>query len=90
MNISDAWDNGHNFNNKITSPTATVYFPAAGRRDYNTGSLRSVGIGGYYWSAIRFRMSRACSLYFTQWSVTSQHENSARADGCSVRPVAEQ
>lgn len=88
MNISGAWDNGHNFNNKITSPTATVYFPASGYRGYHGGSLDGVGIYGFYWSAVPKYTYRGCSLFFSQWDVYPQ-DSYNRSYGFSVRPVAE-
>ena len=88
MNVSGAWDWGWNFNNKITSPDATVYFPASGYRSRNDGSLGFVGYGGYYWSAVPNLTFYGCYLYFSSGHVDPQSYDS-RSNGFSVRPVAE-
>ena len=88
INVSGAWDNGWNFNNKISSPDAAVYFPASGRRLYNNGSLILVGGDGYYWSAVPLSTGTGCYLYFFQSSVFPQYYG-IRSMGYSVRPVAE-
>ncbi|WP_390885403.1 hypothetical protein, partial [Hoylesella saccharolytica] len=38
-NINGGWDYGYNFNNKISHPDATVWFPASGYRRSSDGSL---------------------------------------------------
>ena len=88
MNVSGAWDYGWNFNNKISSPDATVYFPALGYRNISDGSLYFVGYDGYYWSAVPYSTSYGCHLYFGSGSVYPQFDN-RRPNGFSVRPVAE-
>ena len=88
MNVSGDWDNGWNFNNKISSPDATVYFPASGYRSSNDGSLNSVGRSGDYWSAVPYSTDYGCHLYFSQWGVSPQHYD-LRSYGFSVRPVSE-
>ena len=88
MNVSGAWDWGWNFNNKIASPDATVYFPASGYRSRNDGSLGFVGYGGYYWSAVPNLTFYGCYLYFSSGHVDPQSYDS-RSNGFSVRPVAE-
>ena len=89
MNISGDWDNGWNFNNKITSPTATVYFRASGYRNTGAGgSLGDVGSSGYFWSAVPSYSGGGCNLYFSVWGVNPQFIFS-RSFGFSVRPVAE-
>ena len=86
INVSGAWDNGWNFNNKISSPDATVYFPASGWRG---GIASPGGDSGFYWSAVPSRyMAQGCELYFTLWNVYTQY-NEGRSAGYSVRPVAE-
>ena len=87
-NVSGAWDWGWNFNNKITSPDATVYFPASGFRRYDEGSLISVGDVSYYWSAVPYSTGYGCNLYFGQWNVYPQYTG-ARSVGFPVRPVAD-
>ena len=86
-NINGGWDYGYNFNNKISHPDATVWFPAAGLRDYFGGGLQYVGGIGYYWSASPAATS-GCRLYIDLWRVCPQH-GGYRMDANSVRPVAE-
>ena len=86
MNVSGAWENGWNFNNKITSPDATVYFPASGYREFSNGSLSRVGFGGYVWSAVPHDPGNSCCLYFVRWGVYPQVTKS-RSIGLSVRLV---
>ncbi len=89
MNVSGDWDNGWNFNNRISSPDATVYFPASGYRNINDGSLRYVGYGGYYWSAVPDVTYNGCNLCFNKWIVYPQFNFHIRSYGFSVRPVSE-
>ena len=88
MNVSGAWDYGFNFNNKISSPDATVYFPASGLRSGYSGSSNSVGSNGYYWSAVPGSTNSACAQTFSQSNVESQNYYD-RWYGFPVRPVAE-
>ena len=87
-NTSGAWDLGWNFNNKITSPDATVYFPASGYYYNHNGSLGDVGIYGYYWSAVPYNTYEGCYLHFHSIDVYPQKDES-RSSGFSVRPVAD-
>ena len=92
MNVSGAWDYGYNFNNKISSPDATVWFPALGSRDYYyNGRLFGVGGVGSYWSAVPNSVHDVCGLDFRSGggSVDPQSINSRQAYGISVRPVAD-
>ena len=88
FNVSGAWDWGWNFNNKITSPDATVYFPASGYRNNTGGSLSSVGRTGYCWSAVPRSTGNGCGLVFVSGFVNPQSSLS-RAYGFAVHPVAE-
>ena len=88
MNVSGAWDKGHNFNNKLSSPDATVYFPASGYRRFYDGSLLYVGNRSYYWSAVPYGESDGCYMYFAQWYANPK-ENVYRSYGFAVRPVAD-
>ena len=87
MNTNGAWDNGYNFNNRITSPDATVYFPTTGGR-YNDAVLGNIGSDGLYWSAVPSSWDLGCILTFSTWGVYPQGRGS-RAVGCAVRPVAD-
>jgi len=75
LNINGGWDYGYNFNNRITSPDATVYFPASGG-------------AGWYWSAVPNDRDRGCYLYFSNGYV-DLHKGVPRSNGFSIRPVAE-
>ncbi len=88
MNVSGAWDYGWNFNNKISSPDATVYFPASGFRFDRAGELNSVGSFGEYWSAVPYSAGYGYHLRFLSGEVRPQHI-STRSFGYSVRPVSE-
>ena len=88
INTSGAWDHGWNFNNKISHPDATVYFPAPGYRS-DQGSLYLVGEWGWYWSAIpSFTTGSIWILNFNQGGVYPQGRDN-RSRGLAVRPVAE-
>ena len=88
-NISGGWDHGYNFNNRITSPDATVWFPASGSRSGYDG-LWYLGLGeeGYYWSAVPRFAASSCNLYFNGGYVEPTSFCN-RADGVPVRPVAD-
>ena len=89
MNVSGAWDYGHNFNNKISSPDATVWFPALGfRYGRDSGPLNFVGVRGHYWSAVPNDMDNGCALYFAEWSAAPWYTN-YRSEALPVRPVAD-
>lgn len=88
MNVSGGWEKGWHFNNKISSPDATVYFPASGYRSRSNGILYSVGVSGYYWSGTPNGLGGGCRMNFS--SVLVQPKNlDLRSMGFSVRPVAE-
>ena len=78
---------GHNFWTS-SSKTATINFPASGCRNYNDGSLSSVGYVGYYWSAVPNDTYYGCYLYFGSGSV-SPPDIDNRAYGFAARPVSE-
>ncbi|WP_446189234.1 fimbrillin family protein [Hoylesella enoeca] len=88
-NVSGDWDYGWNFNNKISNPDATVYFPASG---FRSGSLGDVGTDGYHWSAvpvIPYSNLDGCNLFFNQWYVQTNGNNSYSC-GYAARPVADE
>ena len=88
FNINGAWDYGYNFNNKISHPDATVWFPASGYRFNFDGSLNEVGSSGYYWSAIPGETGDARYMNFNQMLVNPKDMYN-RSLGLSVRPVAD-
>lgn len=71
-----------------TRDGASIYFPAAGYRDYISGSLSYVGSDGYCWSATPDTDFSARCLRFpsSRW----YWNGNSRAYGLSVRPVAEE
>ena len=85
-NVSGAWDFGWNFNNKISNPDATVYFPAAGYRSLIDGSLSDDGAN--YWSGVPGVNRSGYNLGVKKGRVGPQFESDCQF-GCSVRPVAE-
>lgn len=88
MNVSGAWEHGWNFNNKITSPDATVYFPASGYRNCENGSLFGVGYFGYYRSAVPSNdVGYGYYLRFIFSGEVSPQQSDLRSDVFSVRPV---
>ena len=89
FNVSGAWDNGWNFNNKLSHPDATVWFPASGYRRGGDGWLDGVGGIGNYWSAVLYSEYYGCYLAFNQGQVF-QVVATDRAYGFAVRPVAQQ
>ena len=93
FNVSGDWDYGWYFNNKLTNPDATIYFPAAGCRT-STGLLYDVGKYCPYSTAspASSRLNARCIMYIyirsSQEHVYPQ-KDSDRMAGFSVRPVAE-
>ncbi|WP_315351463.1 fimbrillin family protein [Segatella oris] len=87
FNINGEWESGFHFNNKISSPDATVYFPASGYRNSENGSLFGVGGFGYYRSAVPSKdAGYGCYLHFNLGEVLPQ-KSDLRSDVFSVRPV---
>ena len=62
----------------------TIWYPAAGYRGNNGGSLSGVGNYGFCWSATP-RGSSAFTLYFYTSGLVSPSFNYYRAEGYSVR-----
>ena len=87
------WSYGYNFNNKLTNPDATVYFPAADGRNASDGLLTylgSVNNIGLYWTSIPWDRISICFMRFYEYFVTPlDNGNLSRANGLSVRPVAD-
>jgi uncharacterized protein (TIGR02145 family) len=64
----------------------SIFLPAAGYRTYFNGTFSNAGTYGYYWSST-VDGSYAYYLYFSSNDV--DRDNVLRADGRSLRPVAE-
>ena len=88
VNVSGAWDNGWNFNNKRSSPDATVFFPASASRDYRDGSLSYV-YGNNYWAAHLNDVGGGCCLNFYRERYVYTQVGYGTSGGVSIRPVAE-
>ena len=88
FNVSGTWEDGWNFNNKLTSPDATVYIPASGSRDYIDGSTSNTFSSGYSWTAVPNLVDNSSYLYIHEYSVIP-FGSSYWSYGFSVRPVAE-
>ena len=87
-NVSGAWSNGWNFNNKLANPDATIYFPASGNRFFNDGALNLVVTDVYCWSAMPNLLDYGCYMNASIWGVCP-NLNGVRAIAMSVRPVAD-
>ena len=93
-NVTGAWDHGWYFNNNISTPNASIYFPATGYRSPNDGSLIGVGGYAYYWTATpKPRASKnevpdGCQLDFDWLGVAPKHATSTGA-GCAIRPTVD-
>ena len=77
------WDNSNNGRTYEGN-----WFPAAGCRGSNYGSMSSVGSDGFYWSSSPYNGNYGYSLYFYSSSVSPSYYSN-RAYGFSVRCVQE-
>lgn len=83
---SSTWDGTTNAAGRLWN--STLFFPAAGYRNYSSGaSPSSVGSYGYFWSATP--SSEQYGYYLNFYSSFWYEDNYRRAYGFSVRPVAE-
>ena len=79
---------GMNFSAKFGS-SSTIWYPAAGHLGFSDGSLKSVGLYGYWWSCTPSG-SYAYSLYLTSnGNVGTSSGSYRRADGFPVRCLQE-
>ena len=88
FNVSGAWNYGWTFKNKLVSPDATIYFPAAGLRNGDNGALEG-GSGNYYSAIPGNIIVYGCYLRFDPSGVDSK-SGYDRTYGYSVRPVADE
>ena len=84
--LYDSVNGGMNFSGKFGSDQ-TIWYPAAGLRDYDTNRLRGGGYGGY-WSASH-SSSYVCTMTFYDNGDVSTSNLSVRASGRSVRCLQE-
>ena len=83
----DGTDKGMNFSGKFGTDL-TIWYPAAGYRLRNDGSLYDVGDRGLYWSATPYG-SNAYNLYFGNDGHFYPSDYHYRANGRSVRCLQE-
>lgn len=86
MSTWDGTNKGATWNTGITGDA--LWLPAAGCRYSSSGALGSVGSIGYYWSATPYSTNYGRSLRF--YSSSWRWNYDGRANGFSVRPVAEE
>ena len=91
INAAGLWYRGWNFNNKLISPDAAVYFPAAGERYLTTGMLFQIDTSGYYWSATPQNMAAGCGMLFQSGYVDPMYGPiyGGRGMGYSIHPVVD-
>lgn len=71
---------------RVTGPNGnSIFLPAAGYRNYSSGTLSNVGSYGYYWSATPVSTYSGNYLYFSSSNWDWYYDG--RAIGFSVRPV---
>ncbi len=74
------------------SKTATIYFPASGRRYYGTGEFMHQRIGGYYWTAVP-RSPGMAMIGSYYWGGSYHYfyplHHGYRSDAFAVRPVSD-
>ena len=85
------WDNtnkGATWNLGITGNA--LFFPASGRRDWNSGNLNWVGSYGYFWSASAYGSNDNYAPNLIYFSSSWSWYYSRRSYGFPVRAVAEE
>ena len=80
--------NGLKFTDNTTNKS--IFFPAAGRRNYNTGKLSEAGDYAYYWSGSTSSKLVAGSLYFSSDNGSTSQIDSNRSSGFPVRCVRDE
>lgn len=85
LNSSGNENNGHDFNNRLTNPDATIYFPSVPCRLLK-GEI-DTGVRTSYWSAGVSDSNSAQCMFFTK--IFGGFDFNTRSYGDAVRPVAE-
>ncbi|ALO49740.1 hypothetical protein [Hoylesella enoeca] len=90
INAAGSWNFGYDFYNKLTSPDATIYFPASGNRNpsYN-GDRTAVNTCAYSWTAVPYDSNNGYT--FSSWTTTNLNPAYIywRSLACPIRPAAE-
>jgi len=76
------------FCKRLLTNSATLEFPAVGRRNYSDGSLNNAGTNGYYWASDQNNASNAYRMNFNSSDVNTNNNN--KANGFSVRCVRQE
>ena len=87
FNVIGSWNNGWTFK-KNSNDIDGLYLPAAGYRYNSSGSLRSVGSNGSWWSYAPYSQAGSHNLSFYSSSVFPLLNN-YRASGFAVLPAQE-
>lgn len=80
-------NNGGSFNNGYTWDGS--FFPASGFRSFSFGQLDNMNQFGAVWTSAAYSQDRVHYLFFTNRGDVFSRDVTYRANGCSVRPVAE-
>lgn len=89
--VTNIWTNQNGVDGlKFTDISSgnSIFLPASGYRYYSDGTLRDAGSGGFNWSSTIFNNYATINLNFSSGGVYIP-DDSYRADGMSIRPVAE-
>ncbi|MDY6206502.1 MAG: fimbrillin family protein [Prevotella sp.] len=91
INNTGVWTTGYTFNNKISNPTATLFFPASGCRtgEQGTPDTQYMWKVGYYWTAMPLTFDEAPQFLLSREDGVHPCHRNGRSHGFSVRPVAE-
>ena len=82
------WHDGWYFNNKLTNPTTTIFFPTSGSRSLVDGVFYTLNNECVYWTAIPDATPNSCALDLSEY-VVYPLSFLYRSYGYSVRPVAD-
>ena len=86
-NASGTWDNGWNFNNKLTAPDATIYIPVTGIQDSYGGYISNVGMDGWYWTIGGYDGDIRQDYQFYVSKTFAGLSNISHDSGLAVRPI---
>lgn len=86
-NASGTWDNGWNFNNKLTAPDATIYIPVTGLQNSSGGYISNVGMDGWYWTVGGYNGDINEDYQFYVSKTSAGLSNIDHDNGLAVRPI---